>query len=70
MEMFWVGSLIMKPVMSTEHSSFTYAMCSSFLKAVTETLSISVEAAWGLQLNARSIVQMSESLSCSYKNYT
>jgi len=67
--MFWVGSAIMKPIMSMEHSSFTYAMRSSFLKAVTETLPISVEAVWGLQLNACSIVQMSESLSCSHKNY-
>lgn len=55
--------------MSTEPSCFTYAMCSAFLKAVTGALWISVEAAWGLQLNVCSIVQMSGSLSCSHRNY-
>lgn len=54
--------------MSMEPSCFTYAMCSAFLTAVTGALWISVEAAWGLQLNACSIVQVSGSLSCSHRN--
>lgn len=48
-EMLWVGS----PITYVAHYEYrgscfyicTYAMCSSFLKAVTQTLSISVEAA-------------------------